>query len=147
MPSNIAAPEAAAHAVLVDSRGWVLIVQPSYKRRWHLPGGYVHIGETPTQAVAREVCEELGITPALHGPVTVSWAPHGGAERLLFTYAGELTDELRDAVSIDGAELIGWTTLGPERLAERLHPRVAERVRASLETSAAGHVRYLEHTG
>jgi NUDIX domain len=45
MPSNIAMPEAAAHAVLVDDRGWVLIVQRSYKKRWHLPGGFVHIGE------------------------------------------------------------------------------------------------------
>jgi 8-oxo-dGTP diphosphatase len=147
MPTNIAAPEAAAHAVLVDERGWVLIVRPSYKRRWHLPGGYVHIGETPTSAVTREVFEELGIRPELRGPVTVSWAPHGGADRLLFTYTGRLTEELRQAVSIDGAEIIGWTTLDPERLEERLHQRLAARIRASIEADECGQVQYIEYDG
>jgi 8-oxo-dGTP diphosphatase len=66
MPSTIAAPEAAAHAILLDDRGQVLIVQPSYKQRWHLTGGYVHVGETPAQAVAREVREELDIEPELY---------------------------------------------------------------------------------
>jgi 8-oxo-dGTP diphosphatase len=127
MPSNIAAPEAAAHAVLVDERGWVLVVRPSYKKRWHLPGGYVHIGETPARAVAREVAEELGIAPKLYGPAVVAWAPQGGAERVLFLFAGHLTTDLRERVSIDGAKIIGWTTLPPELLGERLHPRVAER--------------------
>jgi len=145
MPTNIAAPEAAAHAVLIDGRGWVLIVKPSYKRHWHLPGGYVHVGETPTKAVAREVFEELGIKPELQGPVTMSWAPHGSAERLLFTYAGRLTEEHRQAVSIDGAEIIGWTTLGLERLEERLHPRVAHRVRVSVEASKTSQTQYLEY--
>lgn len=144
MTTNIAAPETAAHAVLIDERGWVLIVQPSYKRRWHLPGGYVHIGETPTSAVTREVFEELGIRPELRGPVTVSWAPHSGADRLLFTYTGRLTKELRQAVSIDGAEIIGWTTLGPERLEDWLHPHVAERIRCSIKAAESGQVNYLE---
>jgi 8-oxo-dGTP diphosphatase len=145
MPTNIAAPEASAHAVLIDERGWVLIVQPSYKRRWHLPGGYVHVGETPTKAVARDVFEEIGIRPELRGPVAVSWAPHGGADRLLFTYAGRLTEKLRQAVRIDGAEIIGWTTLGPERLEERLHPRVAERIRTSIKVVGCGQMQYVEH--
>jgi hypothetical protein len=29
MSTNVAAPETAAHAVLVDEPGWVLIIQPS----------------------------------------------------------------------------------------------------------------------
>lgn len=145
MPSNIAAPEAAAHAVLVDDRGWVLIVKPSYKKRWHLPGGFVHIGETPARALGREVGEELGIEPELAGPAVVAWAPHAGADRILFLYVGRLTAEERDRVSIDGAEIVGWTTLAPEHLDERLHPRVAERVRAALEASRSGRTVYIEH--
>jgi hypothetical protein len=44
MPTDIAAPEAAAHAVLVDSRGWVLIAT-LVQTPVAFPGGYVHIGE------------------------------------------------------------------------------------------------------
>jgi ADP-ribose pyrophosphatase YjhB (NUDIX family) len=95
MPSNIAVPEAAAHAVLVDDRGWVLIVQPSYKKRWNLLGGFVHIGEAPSVAVARELRQELGIEPELE-PAVVAWAPHAGADRILFLYVGRLTAEQRE---------------------------------------------------
>jgi 8-oxo-dGTP diphosphatase len=138
MPSNIAAPEAAAHAVLVDEGGRVLIVKPSYKRRWHLPGGYVHAGETPARAAAREAHEELGIEPALSGPVVIAWAPDAGAERILFLHVGELTAELRQAVQIDGAEIIDWTMQPTERLGERLHARMAARVYVAIEASHRG---------
>jgi 8-oxo-dGTP diphosphatase len=138
VPSNIAAPEAAAHAVLVDDRGWVLIVRPSYKRRWHLPGGYIHVGETPAAAVARKVQEELRIAPELRGPAVIAWAPHGGADRILFLFAGQLTPTLREAVRIDGAEIIGWTIQPPERLEDRLHPHVAARVRAAIDVAGRG---------
>ena len=41
-----------------------------------MPGGYVETGETPAQAAAREVREELGIEVPI-GPLLVAdWAPH-----------------------------------------------------------------------
>ena len=41
----------------------VLLCQLTYKQDWDLPGGVVEVGESPMQAVAREVEEELGLTP------------------------------------------------------------------------------------
>ncbi|CCQ74401.1 NUDIX domain-containing protein [Magnetospira sp. QH-2] len=42
----------------------VLVVQPSYRRGLSLPGGYLHAGELPRHAAARELGEELGLRVA-----------------------------------------------------------------------------------
>ncbi|ESQ92970.1 NTP pyrophosphohydrolase [Asticcacaulis sp. AC460] len=53
-------------AALVDSEGRVLIAQrPDGKQlagQWEFPGGKVEPGETPEDALIRELDEELGIT-------------------------------------------------------------------------------------
>ncbi len=39
----------------------VVVVKATYKRYWSFPGGVIDRGETPRQAAAREVLEEVGI--------------------------------------------------------------------------------------
>ncbi len=51
-----------ARAIVVDEKGEVLLVKHSYgSQYWYLPGGGVKRGESPEQAVRREICEELEI--------------------------------------------------------------------------------------
>jgi 8-oxo-dGTP pyrophosphatase MutT (NUDIX family) len=58
-------------ALVMDGAGRILLVQHSYVRGWHLPGGGVEPGETMLQALARELAEEgnirLASAPRLHG--------------------------------------------------------------------------------
>lgn len=53
-----------ARAVVIDTSGNLLLVRPHGYRdgEWTLAGGGVEQGETPEEAIARELAEELGLT-------------------------------------------------------------------------------------
>ena len=54
---RVATPRVAAGVLFRDVEGRILLVKPSYKEGWDIPGGYVEPGESPKQAAAREVRE------------------------------------------------------------------------------------------
>ena len=45
----------AATVLFTDAQGRVLVVEPTYKPRWELPGGAVERDESPWRAAGREV--------------------------------------------------------------------------------------------
>jgi ADP-ribose pyrophosphatase YjhB (NUDIX family) len=53
---------ASAGALIFDRRGRLLILKPTYKSGWTIPGGVIESdGETPWEACQREVREECGL--------------------------------------------------------------------------------------
>ncbi len=73
-----------AACVLVDGQGQVLITRrPEGKPLaglWEFPGGKVEPGETPEEALVRELKEELGIDVALPRLTPLTFASHGYPE-------------------------------------------------------------------
>jgi 8-oxo-dGTP diphosphatase len=59
---GIPAIPVSAGALIFDRKGRLLILKPTYKGGWTIPGGVMEAdGETPWQACRREVREECGI--------------------------------------------------------------------------------------
>jgi len=58
-----------AIAIIRTPDDHVLLVRTWYRASWGLPGGYFRRGETPAEAVSREIREETGLTiPHWDGP-------------------------------------------------------------------------------
>lgn len=141
----IARPAAAAGALFLDDEGRVLVVEPTYKRHWEIPGGEVEKGESPTEACARELQEELGLDLPVGRLLVVDWAPLVREERVRFVFdGGVLTDEQLDAVELAPDELASWACLPADELFVMLEPRLVRRVTAALDARASGATRYLE---
>ena len=53
---------ASSGALIFDARGRLLILKPSYKKGWTVPGGQIEPGgESPWEACRRETLEECGL--------------------------------------------------------------------------------------
>lgn len=141
---RVATPRIAAGVLFRDAAGRVLLVKPTYKDGWDIPGGYVEPGESPKQAAAREVKEELGLNPSIGRLLVVDWAPHPDeGDKLLFIFDGGSLLDLDDgALIIQRAEIDRVELVAPEDAAGFLPLRLLERITSSL---AGGDDAYLEH--
>ncbi|MFD5442117.1 NUDIX domain-containing protein [Streptomyces tendae] len=145
--AKMAHPRMAAGALFFDDADRVLLVEPSYKDYLDIPGGYVEGGESPMQACAREVHEELGIRPSIGRLLVVDWAPSPGeGDKVLYLFDGGRlgADECRRIV-LQADEIRGYAFHDAEELPELTIPRLVRRIAAGIKARANGVTAYLEH--
>ncbi|MGL5824483.1 MAG: NUDIX domain-containing protein [Nocardioides sp.] len=140
-------PRVAAGALFFDEQGQLLLVKPTYKEGWEIPGGYVEAGETPIEACEREVTEELGLTRKVERLLVVDWAPADNeGDKLLFVFDGGIliADEL-SAISLPPDELERFGLHPQSALKGLMIDRLAKRVATALDVRGRGDMAYLEH--
>lgn len=142
--AELPAMHVAAACLFRDEAGRVLLVKPTYKPPWEVPGGGVEIDESPRAACRRELREELGLDlrpgrllctdyrRPIHGV-------RGDALRFVFD-GGVLTGEDTARFVLDPHELSEWRFVAPAELDTFVIPGLARRIRACL----AGIAVYLE---
>lgn len=142
----MARPRVAAGALFFDEQGRVLLVQPTYKEGWDIPGGYVEPGESPLQACIREVHEELGIQPPIGPLLVVDWAPHPDeGDKLLFVFdGGVLAADAQAQISLNESELQSYAFHDLQRVGALLSSRLARRVATAATVRSRGSVHYIE---
>ncbi|CAO5146838.1 NUDIX hydrolase [Frankia sp. AiPs1] len=136
-----------AACLLVDAHGRVLMVKPTYRPGWDLPGGTVELDESPRAAARREVGEELGLDRAPGRLLAVDWVPAspGRTEGMALVYDGGLLTAADAArIRIPADELADWSLVPGSDLAEITEPRIGRRVAACLAAHRAGNAIYLE---
>lgn len=137
----------AATVVLTDGAGRVLLCEPTYKQVWEAPGGAVEADESPRDAAAREVAEEIGLAIDPGRLVAVDWIPpvDGRTEGLIFVYdGGRLTPEQAGSIRLAADELRSWQWCTPAEVRERMRPLTARRIEAALAAIRTGEVAELE---
>ncbi|MFF7650421.1 NUDIX domain-containing protein [Streptomyces sp. NPDC007983] len=144
---RMARPRMAAGALFFDGQGRVLLVRPSYKPMWEIPGGYIETGESPLTACRREVKEELGITPPIGSLLVVDWAPNEAeGDKVLYLFdGGELSPDTAASIKLASDELLAAEYHSVEDLNQILISRLARRVKQAVTARIQGHPVYLEH--
>ena len=130
-----------------DEDGRVLLVDPTYKPTWDLPGGAVEKEESPHAACRREVAEELGLDRAPGRVLVVDWVPSlpERPEGLIVVYdGGVLAPGEVATITLQDGELAGYEFVEPGQVAERVIPLLARRIAACVDAIKAGTVISLE---
>jgi 8-oxo-dGTP pyrophosphatase MutT (NUDIX family) len=131
----------AAGILFRDARGRVLLVEPSYKPNWEIPGGVVEADESPWAAAARELSEELGWDRPFGRLLVVDYLrpQDSRPEGVMFVFDGGVLRE-RDlqGLAFPDAEIVSaaFVTLAEART--KVKPMLADRLAAAVEAAEVG---------
>jgi 8-oxo-dGTP diphosphatase len=136
-----------AGCLLFDEDQRLLVVNPTYKDTWEIPGGVVERNESPRDGVMREIMEELGIEclPTRLLCVDYSGESDSRTESLQFIFLGpKLTTDMIAAIRPAAGELSEYQLLEPPAAVKLLNKKLRRRVQHCLEAIKRQETLYLE---
>lgn len=123
---------ASAGALLFDAKGRLLVLEPTYKDGWTIPGGAMEAnGESPWDACRREVREETGLTVTRGRLVVVDTRPGKEGRKLGLRFlfdCGTLSDEQITSIRLQAKEIASQRFVGREKAIDLLSKPVGRRV-------------------
>lgn len=136
----------AAGAIFRDYDGCVLLVRPTYKPGWDIPGGMVEPGESPADACSREVFEELGIDRTPGRLLVVDWAPlPAEGDKVLWVFDGGVLPWALSGLRLPCEEIAEVRWVQPRQLHRHTPERLTRRLELALTALTAGITLYAEH--
>jgi 8-oxo-dGTP diphosphatase len=134
--------------LFTDAQDRMLLVEPTYKDYWEIPGGCVDADESPYDAAVRELKEELALSIAPGRLLVVDWVPPSAnrTEGVMFVYdGGTLTDAHTAEIHLPAEELRSWRWCTAKDAADRLSDLLVRRAQAGLRARSLGQTLYLEN--
>jgi 8-oxo-dGTP diphosphatase len=130
---------ASAGALIFDAAGRLLILKPSYKKGWTIPGGQIDAtGESPWEACRRETLEECGLEVAHGRLVCVDFLPakpnRPGGVRFLFD-CGMFGERELGAIRLQDSEIIEHRLAELDEAMTLLSGPLRRRVGAAVRTT------------
>jgi 8-oxo-dGTP diphosphatase len=134
IPAELPAIPVSAGALIFDQAGRLLILKPTYKTGWTIPGGVMEAdGETPWDACRREVREECGIEVRSGRLACTDFRPsrpgHLGGIRFLFD-CGPVDDAALAAIKLQPEEIAEYRLVQLDAAVALLRPAIRRRVEA-----------------
>jgi len=136
-----------AGCLLFDEQGRVLLVKPTYKPVWEIPGGVVELKESPKECCQREVQEELGLNRKIGDLLAVDYnhQTEEKTESLMFIFCGGvLTLHEIESIKLRQDELSEFDFFTAETLPAEMTKALRNRVLAAWQQVPNGKGVYLE---
>lgn len=136
-----------AGCLFLDENKNLLVVNPTYKNTWEIPGGVVEANESPRKAAKREILEEVGLNCDLVCLLGVDYSGETDkrTESLQFIFLGPtLTPEMIARIRLPQDELSEYRLLPAEEGLKLLNKKLRRRVRHCLEMIDRQETLYLE---
>lgn len=130
-----------AGVLIRDERGRVLLVEPSYKAGWEIPGGVVEAGEAPWTTADREVQEEIGLVRPRGQLLLIDHVPADNdtlPERLAFIFDGGSIEAAEVERLVLSAEIASAELCDSQNLPERVKPILAARLAVAIKAADCG---------
>jgi len=137
-----------AGCLLFNDGGQVMLVKPTYKSTWEIPGGVVENKESPRQCCQREVREELGLNRTIGHLLVIEYNSETDdrTESLMFIfYGGILTPSKIESVQLNGDELSEFRFFDAETLPVEMDDVLRNRVLMAWRQIKKGNGVYLEN--
>lgn len=139
----------AAGALFTNTDDQVLLVVPTYKSEWEIPGGTVEQNESPKEACMREVREELGIEASVGRLLCLDYRAENdnATESLLFLFdGGRLHEEQIKTITLPPDELSHYHFVRLEDVVSRLLPAMYKLLQSGLTQRQSNHTLYSEQS-
>jgi ADP-ribose pyrophosphatase YjhB (NUDIX family) len=98
-------------ALVRDDSDRILLVKPTYKDSWDIPGGVIEPDEPPRACLRRELLEELGVELQIGRLLVIDWLPPAPPlpEGWMFVFdGGVLAPEVAETIVLPADELSEW---------------------------------------
>ena len=145
---NLPKKRIAGGALFFNGKGQVLLVKPTYKETWEVPGGITELNESPRTCVEREMKEELGLGVSISKLLCLDYVadlPEKGDSLQMIFDGGVLSDEQIAAIKLDAKELSEYRFFEPDNIDVFFKDKLRYRLQKALEAKREDIALYIEN--
>jgi 8-oxo-dGTP pyrophosphatase MutT (NUDIX family) len=132
---NLPRKRMASGVIFFNEDREVLIVKPSYKDYWSVPGGVIDKNESPRAAALREVSEEIGLEPKnmqfvcldYMSPQDSGYSTHDENIQFIF-FGGTLTKKDIDNIKVPNGEISEYKFVSKDEAIKLVSDRLSNRL-------------------
>jgi len=134
-------------ALILNNKDELLIVKPSYRDGWLLPGGIVEKDESPSEACKREVKEELGVIVNLTELVLLDYTEkcnkYEEGFHIIFR-CEDFTEENASNLKLKSDELSEYTFVASNLFEIYFNGVILDRLKSIFDSNKKNRVEYME---
>ncbi len=149
--ANLPTKRMAAGVIILNVEDKILIVKPTYKDHWSVPGGVIEKDESPRSAAVREAKEEIGLDLKQMDFLGVDYmSPQDSGystknENLQFVFfGGKLTHQEIMQIKLPADELNDFKFVEIDEALKLVNSRLAKRLAVCFNQITNGKAVYLE---